>query len=68
MSTPRRTRVGSAIWRYSSAASSSSIATHEASRAGALFHDIGKIGIPSDILQKPGPLTDEEFEIVEEPP
>ncbi len=31
---------------------------------GALFHDIGKIGIPSDILRKPGPLTDAEFEVV----
>jgi diguanylate cyclase (GGDEF)-like protein len=31
---------------------------------GALFHDIGKIGIPSEILQKPGPLTDEELELV----
>jgi len=30
----------------------------------ALFHDIGKIGIPSEILRKPGPLTDEEFEVV----
>ncbi|MFL5955277.1 MAG: diguanylate cyclase [Gaiellaceae bacterium] len=35
---------------------------------GALFHDIGKIGIPSEILQKPGPLTDEEFEVVKEHP
>jgi diguanylate cyclase (GGDEF)-like protein len=35
---------------------------------GALFHDIGKIGIPSAILQKPGPLTDDEFEIVKEHP
>src|SRR4051794_34702960 len=35
---------------------------------GALFHDIGKIGIPTEILQKPGPLTDEEFEIVKEHP
>ncbi len=35
---------------------------------GALFHDIGKIGIPSAILQKPGPLTDAEFEIVKEHP
>ena len=31
---------------------------------GALFHDIGKIGIPNDILQKPGPLTDEEWAVM----
>jgi putative nucleotidyltransferase with HDIG domain len=35
---------------------------------GALFHDIGKIGIPSDIIRKPGPLTDEERRIMEQHP
>jgi diguanylate cyclase (GGDEF)-like protein len=31
---------------------------------GALFHDIGKIGIPASILSKPGPLTDDEFKVI----
>ena len=35
----------------------------ELSRAATL-HDIGKIQIPDGILQKPGPLTSEEFTIV----
>ena len=35
---------------------------------GALFHDIGKIGIPSDIIRKPGPLTAEESKIMEQHP
>jgi HD-GYP domain-containing protein (c-di-GMP phosphodiesterase class II) len=37
-------------------------------RIGALLHDIGKIGIADSVLQKPGRLTREEFEIVKQHP
>jgi energy-coupling factor transport system substrate-specific component len=30
----------------------------------AALHDVGKIDIPDEILQKPGKLTDEEFEVI----
>ncbi len=34
-------------------------------RIAALLHDYGKIGVPDAILKKPGPLTDEEHQIVQ---
>ena len=33
-----------------------------------LLHDIGKIGIPGQVLKKPGRLTDEEYRIIKEHP
>ncbi len=33
-------------------------------RAAATVHDIGKLDVPSEILNKPGKLTSEEFEVV----
>jgi len=40
----------------------------EAIKFGALLHDVGKIGIPEHILNKPGRLTFEEFEIMKKHP
>jgi putative nucleotidyltransferase with HDIG domain len=37
-------------------------------RRGALLHDIGKIGIPDAILLKPGPLDDEEMNVMRKHP
>lgn len=36
----------------------------EVIRRSAPLHDLGKIGIPDRILLKPGPLTDEEFDVM----
>lgn len=33
-------------------------------RQGALLHDIGKMAIPDQILLKPGPLTEEEWQVM----
>jgi len=37
-------------------------------RIGSLLHDVGKIGVPDNILSKPGRLTDEEFRRMKEHP
>jgi putative two-component system response regulator len=37
-------------------------------RRGAILHDIGKIGIPDSILQKNGPLSDAEWEVMKKHP
>lgn len=40
----------------------------ETVRAGAAIHDLGKISVPDTILNKPGPLSDEEWQIVKRHP
>jgi putative nucleotidyltransferase with HDIG domain len=35
---------------------------------GALLHDIGKIGIKDEVLQKPGALSTEEYQYIQEHP
>jgi putative nucleotidyltransferase with HDIG domain len=37
-------------------------------RLGAYLHDVGKVNVPHEVLNKPGPLTREEFEIVQNHP
>jgi putative nucleotidyltransferase with HDIG domain len=38
----------------------------EVVRLGALLHDIGKIGVPDDVLRKPGALTAAEYDTIKQ--
>jgi putative two-component system response regulator len=37
-------------------------------RRGVLLHDMGELGIPNSILNKPGKLTEQEFELIRKHP
>jgi putative nucleotidyltransferase with HDIG domain len=38
--------------------------TRRAAEFGALLHDVGKVAIPNEIINKPGPLDDDEWKIM----
>lgn len=60
-----------AVTRYSLILGSKlglSPADMESLKAAALLHDIGKIGTPDSILQKPGPLKLDEWQVIEDHP
>ena len=40
----------------------------EALALGALLHDLGKLGVPEAVLEKSGPLTQQEWEIIKRHP
>ena len=40
----------------------------EVLRLGALLHDIGKIGVPDELLRKPGALTASEYDAIKQHP
>ena len=40
----------------------------KAIRWAALLHDLGKIGVPDEILRKPGPLTEQEWKTMKKHP
>ena len=43
-------------------------ATRHTLQVAALLHDVGKIGVPDSVLRKPGKLTDEEYQAIQQHP
>ena len=43
-------------------------ATRHTLQVAALLHDVGKIGVPDAVLRKPGKLTEEEYEAIQQHP
>lgn len=66
----RDTYTGGHLWRVSQfsrlLAEKIGLSNREVARIslGGFLHDLGKISIPDTILGKPGPLTDEEYEVI----
>jgi hypothetical protein len=66
---PLDTRTVSAHYRWHlQAAQSAGGRRRSAACLGALLHDIGKIGVPDDVLRKPGVFTEAEFDIIKQHP
>ncbi len=60
-------RVTEMTLRLARAMGVNEVSLHHIQR-GALLHDIGKMAIPDDILHKPGPLSEEEWDIMQKHP
>lgn len=70
----RDTYTGGHLWRVSQfsrlLAKKAGLTSREVARisVGGFMHDLGKISVPDVILGKPGPLTDEEYEVIKTHP
>ncbi|MBV1790664.1 HD-GYP domain-containing protein [Marinobacterium sp. D7] len=60
-------RVGRLAWLLADAAGMSPAETARVSLGGFL-HDLGKVGVPDEILRKPGSLSDEEYAVIKTHP